>query len=388
MSATIGILGASGFVGSALCERLYFQGRRDFIPFIRSSGNAWRLSRLGGLRLRSLDITDRAQVFEAVGACDVVVNCALGNDAAMFQGLQNVLDAARNVGLRRFVHLSSIAIYGQDPPPESTTEAAKPDPSENAYGIAKLRQDEMVMKLHRAGVPCYILCPGNITGPYSFFARGMVEWLAAGPVPLVDQGRYPSNLVHVDNLVEAVLRAVDADGGAGVRYFVNEVRPVSWRQLFQDLSRLLGAQYAFTDVSRDEVLPHVRRVDRRPTLASKLRLALAEQSREALSALPIFGWLNASAAAGFRKLPARAQMRIKERLQWPVRIPKVADSGPRLDDRYVTVQTRRVYHSPERLQTTLGWEPPLSYETGLDTLAAWLRFAGIVPPSSADITVA
>jgi nucleoside-diphosphate-sugar epimerase len=71
------------------------------------------------------------------------------------------------------------------------------------------------------------------------------------------------------------------------------------------------------------------------------------------------------------------QTRVKERVQWPVRIPKVPGGGPSLDDRYVTVQVRQVFHSPAKLQKTLGWEPPLSYERGLETLAAWLRFAGV-----------
>jgi hypothetical protein len=59
-----------------------------------------------------------------------------------------------------------------------------------------------------------------------------------------------------------------------------------------------------------------------------------------------------------------------------LRVPKV-DARPSLNDRYVTVQTRRFYHSPEKLRTHLNWRPPLSYEQGLDTLTAWLRFAGI-----------
>ena len=41
--------------------------------------------------------------------------------------------------------------------------------------LSSLRQDELVMRLHRAGVPSYILCPGNITGPYSFFVQGLVD---------------------------------------------------------------------------------------------------------------------------------------------------------------------------------------------------------------------
>jgi nucleoside-diphosphate-sugar epimerase len=377
MKATLGILGASGFVGSALCERLYFEGARDFIPFVRSSGNAWRLARLGGLRVRTVDITDRAQARAAVKECTVLVNCALGDSVAALRGLRNVLDAAREVRLQKFIHLSSIAIYGQNPGPESVTEKGTPDPGENPYGRLKLRQDNLVMRLHASGVPCYILCPGNITGPYSFFARGLVERLASGPLPLVDAGRYPSNLIHVDNLVEAILAAVNAQDGAGERYFVNETSPVSWRQLCEDLSALLGRTFAFTDVSREEVLPWIA-IKRKPaTITGNVRTALSGEFRRALEILPMFATVNRAAVTAFKKMPFSIRSRVVERMQWPVRIVKVPSPSPRLDDRYVTVQVRRFYHSPSKIQTELAWNPPLSYERGLETLVAWLNFAGV-----------
>jgi hypothetical protein len=59
-------------------------------------------------------------------------------------------------------------------------------------------------------------------------------------------------------------------------------------------------------------------------------------------------------------------------------VPKPV-SGPSLDDRYVTVQARRYYHSPHKLREGLAWQPALGYEEGLETTAAWLRFAQAVP---------
>ena len=42
----IAIVGASGFVGSTLVERLLAQAQDEVLPLIHSSGNAWRLARL------------------------------------------------------------------------------------------------------------------------------------------------------------------------------------------------------------------------------------------------------------------------------------------------------------------------------------------------------
>ena len=251
---TIGVFGASGFVGSTLCERLYFDGQRDFVCFIRSAGNASRIGRLP-VKIRTVDILDRKQVAEALSDCDIAVNCTLGNTASMLRGIANLTLAAKRRKIKKFIHLSSIAIYGQDPGPESVTEQGTPNPGDNDYGVVKLRQDKFVLDLHRSGIPSYILCPGNITGPYSPFSRGLVSRLMAGPLPLVDGGRYASNMIHVDNLVEAILAAIRSESGDGERYFVNETRAVSWFDVFEDFYRALGLKGEYVEVRRDQVVP-------------------------------------------------------------------------------------------------------------------------------------
>ncbi|MBI3680136.1 MAG: NAD-dependent epimerase/dehydratase family protein [Acidobacteria bacterium] len=330
-------------------------------------GNAGRVARLA-VPIRMVDLLHCEQVEEAVAGCDVIVNCALGDDVSMIRGLNHLLEAARRGRPQKLIHLSSISIYGEDPAPGSGTEAGRPDPGRNPYGVAKLRQDKMALRLQKAGVPVYLLCPGNITGPYSPFLRGLVERLMGG--------QYPSNLVHVDNLVEAILSAIRTAGGAGERYFVNETRPVSWRQLFQDLSGRLGIQCSFVDVSRKEVLPFLPSRRRTPGLREQCRIALSGEFRRALSILPVFARMNLLAASVFESLPPATQRRIRERLRWPVRVEK-PDPRPSLDDRYVQVQVRRFYHSPQKLMDKLGWKPPLDYEQGLDGTASWVRFAAL-----------
>lgn len=377
MNQRIGIVGASGFVGSALCERLYFSGVRDFVPFVHSTGNAWRVARLA-VPIRSLDLLDREQVFAAVSSCDVIVNCALTGNDPKSRGLRNLADAARKSRLKRFVHLSSIAIYGRDPAPESAAETGKPDPGGNPYGVLKLGQDAIVFDLQRSGVPCFILCPGNIGGPYSLFMRGLAERLALGPLPLVDGGGYASNIIHVDNLVEAIIAAIRAERGSGERYFVNETRPVSWRQVFEDLGRLLGIRASFMEVARNDVVPLLSSAAPRVGIAGHLRIAASGEFRAALSMMPALRHLNEAAMRMFSKLPAGYRHGLRERLTWPIRVAK-ATSRVSLDDRYVTAQARRFYHSPMKLQDALDWQPALSYEEGLETTAAWLKFAQVVP---------
>ena len=106
----IAIVGASGFVGSTLVERLLAQGRDEVLPFIHSSGNAMRLARLG-IELPTIDLLVRDQVDAALRGCTHVVNCALGGADAALRGLRNLLAACRKHKVERFIHLSLSLIH-------------------------------------------------------------------------------------------------------------------------------------------------------------------------------------------------------------------------------------------------------------------------------------
>src|SRR5664280_1473617 len=174
-SDRIVVFGASGFVGSALCERLIYEGNRDFRACIHSTDNCWRLIRFP-LPLEVVDICDADAVAGAMRGCSVVVNCTRGDARIMSQGLQTLLKVARDSHVRKFIHLSSLAIYGENPAPDTITEEGKAGgPWLNPYGKVKLAQDNLVFKAHKAGLPCYVLCPGNIGGPGSFSGSRFVS---------------------------------------------------------------------------------------------------------------------------------------------------------------------------------------------------------------------
>jgi nucleoside-diphosphate-sugar epimerase len=371
----LAIIGASGLVGAALCERLYFEGRRDFTPFIHSPGNAARIARLR-LPLQTLDLMDRAQVRQALSGFQTVVNCSRGDDTSMIKGLRNLTGAMKRNRAGKFIHISSVAIYGNDPAPGSASESFAPDPGDNEYGRLKARQDEMVFALERAGVRSYIFCPPNISGPYSPFVLGLAKRMRSGPVVLVDEGRHPCNLSHVDNLVQAILTAEASDSGSGERYFVNEAPAVTWRQYLHDLMCALNLRREFVLVSREEALRSLAPAPEPRGPAANLKIALSGEFRQAVSMLPAMRSLNAGALAVFNSLPERVRGSLRQNLQSPIHIEKEV-TGPSLQDHYIRVQARTVYHSPDKLVRKLNYRPALTYDRGVETTAAWLRFAGV-----------
>lgn len=371
----VAVFGASGFLGSTLCERMYFQGSHDFAAIVHSTGNATRLARLP-VDIRVVNLLDRQKTLEALKGCSAVVNCTRGGDAVMLQGLANLIWASQKAGIAKFIHIGSMAIYGADPKPDSATEAGVPDPNGNAYGILKLRQDGMVFDMNRRGLPSLVLCPSNISGPYSYFVLGAASGLLQNRVALVDGGANPTNLVHVENLVAAILAAVDGDKGWGERFFVNDAEKTTWKGFFTDLARMMGLGTAWEEYTRDQILGANRTNGHRGSFLDNFKIVFSGEFRNSLSVFPAVKKANQALYDYFQGRSPAFQDKVRKLLERPVHVAKEA-SGRNLKDPLLQVQVRTVYHSPEKAAKVLGYRQFLDYPRGMETTAAWLKFAGL-----------
>src|SRR4051794_40362052 len=97
----IAVIGASGFVGSTVFERLLAKEPEQPLAFVHSSGNAMRLARRG-IELRMLDLLDPKQVDSQLAGATHVINCSRGGDEVMLKGLKNLLAACRQHRVQRF----------------------------------------------------------------------------------------------------------------------------------------------------------------------------------------------------------------------------------------------------------------------------------------------
>ena len=154
----IAVFGAAGFIGASFVEHLLAKGVYDVRLYIHTSGGAWRLSRYG-LDLRSVNITDREQVRDAIEGCTHVVNATWGSRDVMLRGLDNLLETSLASGVKRYVHISSVSVYGDREPGVTLREDAAPTKELTDYGQMKLEQDRRVDTVCRKGLPCVILAP-------------------------------------------------------------------------------------------------------------------------------------------------------------------------------------------------------------------------------------
>lgn len=133
--------------------------------------------------------------------------------------------------MSRLVHLSTIAVH--DPDLTGDLDETTPVRPAGGYGLTKAAAEEAVLAASAAGLPATVIRPGCVYGPFSrTFTIRPIEGLAAGRFRWVKSADAPSNTVYVDNLVEAILRALVAPASAvrGETFTVSDGDALTWRE--------------------------------------------------------------------------------------------------------------------------------------------------------------
>jgi nucleoside-diphosphate-sugar epimerase len=170
----------------------------------------------------------------------VVVHCAHGDETTNVEGTRIVLDEAHRAGVRRVVHLSTVAVYGRQ---EGTlTEAVPSSPGPNPYGRSKVRTEEICAEYSQRGLAITVLRPTIVYGPHSdLWTVEFAQRLSAGEWFLPE--RYTQgicNLVYVDDLVKAVVLSLQNESAIGQTFIVNGEERPTWNEYFHALNDALG----------------------------------------------------------------------------------------------------------------------------------------------------
>ena len=239
------VTGATGFVGSALCQYLLRQGYH-ITAIVRSRHHS--ISRA----IKQVVVSDLGLKINWVGilqGIDCVIHLA-GRAHIVKEVVADPLDAFRHintratlhlaqqaikVGVRRFIFLSSIKVNGEKTPlhqPFSVTDNPAPlDP----YGISKYEAElglqEMVVSTRMELV---IIRPPLIYGPHvkaNFLT--MMKWVQKGiPLPLGAVNNQRS-LLALDNLLDFILLCIVNPKAAGQTFLISDGNDLSTTELLQ-----------------------------------------------------------------------------------------------------------------------------------------------------------
>ena len=256
------VTGATGFLGGATARALHAQGAQ--VTAHGRSAIAGKRLAAEGMRVALIPLENSQAVHELVTqvAPDGIVHCAaksapFGPHVEFFRanvdGTAHLLEAARDAGVKRFVHISSPSIYcgGRDLD-RVREDAPLPSSPINHYAATKRLAEGLVKVASRAGLSTVTLRPRAIYGPgdNALFPRLLIA-LEDGKLPVIGSGTNRIDLTFIDDAVQGVTRALcSGPHCAGQTYNVTSGESVHLWELIEDLCRRLDLTPPTRRVSR------------------------------------------------------------------------------------------------------------------------------------------
>ncbi len=260
------VTGGAGFIGSHLAEALCRRGARVVVLDNLSSGSIRNLDwRRGddGLEFVEGDIRDNNLLAKTVAGCDWVFHQAaqasvpysvampLESNAHNLEGTLNLLVAARDAGVRRFLFASSSAIYGDDDA-ALKHEGLPPNPL-SPYALQKYAGEKYSQIFHSLyGLETVSLRYFNVFGPrqafdspYSGVIAKFCTSLLRGEAPVIfGDGLQSRDFTFIGDAVAANLLAAEAPSMrvAGKVFNIATGQSITLLQLVTELNRLTGQQ--------------------------------------------------------------------------------------------------------------------------------------------------
>jgi nucleoside-diphosphate-sugar epimerase len=251
--ARVLVIGGTLLIGRALVDQLLERGD-EVVIMHRGNGTPFG-SRVGEIQC---DRNDKAAVRAALARSrfdvvyDNVYDWQRGTTADQVRAA--VVTAAD--GLRRYVFMSSIAVYGAG---GEYDEDAPLVPSDypNAYSVHKAESERALFELQRRnGIPVSTLRPGFIYGPHNPFDREAFFWdrlLAGRPIVVPDDGLRTMQWVHARDVARAALLAANEDIAVGHAYNLASYPPVTQAEFVHLLAKIADRPANLVHIPREQI---------------------------------------------------------------------------------------------------------------------------------------
>jgi nucleoside-diphosphate-sugar epimerase len=211
------VTGASGFLGYHVCKYLVSKGE-----IVRGLDiEAFDYPELADkVMFFKGDIRNRQLVEESTHGVDVVIHGAaalpLWSKREIFSvnldGTRNILRTAYDLGLGKVIFISSTAVYGI--PKEHPVDENYTQKGIGPYGETKIEAEKICLEFRKRGLCVPILRPKTFAGPMRLGVfQILCDWVQDGKnIPIIGNGNNKYQLLHIDDLVEAIYLVAMAPG--------------------------------------------------------------------------------------------------------------------------------------------------------------------------------
>ncbi len=221
------VTGARGFIGSHLVDAL-LQRNYEVSCLLREKKGANRWLQDLEVEIVDGDLTQPDSLLAAVEGVDYIFHLAGSTkayskeqfDKSNFEGTKNLLEATEkgNSVIKRFVHVSSLAVGGPSRNGELLTEKELPHPVSN-YGRSKLKAEEVALE-HANEIPVVIVRPPAVYGARDKDMFELFKYAKRGRSLEISGGTEQLSIIYVKDLVNGIILAAEKDRAVGQTFYL------------------------------------------------------------------------------------------------------------------------------------------------------------------------
>ena len=247
------ITGSTGFIGTYLVNRLA-KTQHELYCLAREKSETRFLEEIG-VNIIKGDVTDKNSLLKGMEGCNWVAHLAssfvfwLPRKKAFkdvnITGTQNVMESALERGISKVVYVSTAAIYGNakwpitEETPVGTERASK-------YVQTKYEGDLIAWDLYeKSKLPLVVIYPSAVVGANDPKACGRYfKNYAEGRMPAQVLTKFNFPFVHVKDVAEAIVKALEKENNIGEKYIVSAANH-TWGEINQMISEISGTKLPF-----------------------------------------------------------------------------------------------------------------------------------------------
>jgi nucleoside-diphosphate-sugar epimerase len=275
-----------------------------------------------------------------------------------------------------------MSVHGERPGPEcEREETATISRYRDPYCNSKARAEEIVTEAARKhGLPAVILRPTIVYGPYGPIVMGIMAAARSGIVSLIDDGKYPCNAVFVDDVCDAIWKALTEEAALGKPCFITSGEPVTWKDFNLSFARMVVPEPKIVSFSSEEVAAYwdAQRPTIKKNLLSAARLAISPDLHKVLGRVPALQTaILSSKRFALRNVSKDRILKLKSRM----RSSPAAETGsgaPMPNGGRMIRECFPISFSNERARALLGWAPRHTLDAGVAITRQWLEFARLL----------